>query len=155
MKRAFSGVYHISKTFNAPLQFVFAWCTDFREDDPKMNGENRLRHIIERTKERVIWSVSYKEKGEDHQGVRVVWLSPPNSWHMDTCGDMRRRGDYILKPLGKNKTRLDIAFVETWDKKTDVEPPEKWERDIGGMWDAFGRFLEKDFRESNTAPSHV
>jgi hypothetical protein len=148
MARAYSKTYHISKTFNAPLDFVYAWCTDFREDDSRMTGGKTRRHFLERTKDRIIWTVAYQDHGKKVEGFRVVWLQPPDAWKLDTCGDGRERGDYKLKARGKNKTMLDMTFKVSYDTKEEVEPRKTWEGDSMKSWDAYGRHLEKDYRAS-------
>ena len=31
-------VIRVSKTINAPLRYVYDWCTDYRETDPQITG---------------------------------------------------------------------------------------------------------------------
>jgi len=69
VKKVFTETYRLSKTFNAPLKFVYAWCTDYREDDLKMIGSSNKRKIIERSKSRVIWRVISKNGGKGYEGV--------------------------------------------------------------------------------------
>jgi hypothetical protein len=151
LAEAFVETYRVSKTFDAPLDFVYLWCTDFREDDSKMLGEKTRRRFLERTKDRVIWTVAYEEHGRRLEGFRVVWLMPPDAWRLDTCGDGRERGEYRLKPLGKNRTRLDMVFQVTYDTKKEVVPGKEWERGAREEWDTYGKFLEKEFKEAREA----
>ena len=58
-----------------------------------------------------------------------MWLRPPDSWHLDTCGDHREVGDYKLTSIGKDKTRLDAVFHMTYDDPDEVETKEKWEKE--------------------------
>ena len=146
MKKAFVETCHVSKTFNAPLGFVYRWCTDCRRDDPKMVGSKWKRNILERSKRNVVWRVIRTGKAKGYEGVRAVWLEPPNAWHLDTCGDRHEVGDYRLTSLGKTRTRLDMKFtVEYYDAKK-VEPKKTWEADAKANWDSYGSFLEKDYR---------
>ena len=65
-------------TFRAPLRFVFLWCTDYQPSDSKLEKEDYVRKMIERTSRRVIF--------EDLQEMRDGWswqratifLYPPN-----------------------------------------------------------------------------
>ncbi|MDA4135024.1 MAG: hypothetical protein OK441_05595 [Thaumarchaeota archaeon] len=148
MKPAIIETYQLRRTFNAPIDFVFDWCTDFREDDGKMTGSKTKRRILERTKKRIIWTVNYTESGKPREGLRVVWLSPPDSWHLDTCGDYREVGDYKLTALGKGKTRLDAVFNVTYDDPGEVETKEKWEKETGELWTIFTGCLENEYGES-------
>jgi hypothetical protein len=148
LKKTFVETYRASKTFRAPLDFVFGWCTDFREDDGKMTGSKATRKFLERTDKRIVWSVEYKEKGKLVDGIRVVWLHPPNSWRLDTCGDHRELGEYELTPKGKNKTRLDMKFKISYDSKDEVDDRKKWEEEVSEEWDVFRRYLENDYKAS-------
>ncbi len=129
MARPVNQKYRLTQKFDAPLEYVFKWCTDFREDDNRLIGSRTKRKILEKNSQRVIWRVSYNEGKEAREGVRAVWLHPPDRWTLDTCGDGREVGDYKLKALGKNKTRLDMKFVVTYDSKNEVEDEDEWEED--------------------------
>jgi hypothetical protein len=151
MGKPVNQTYRLSATFNVPLDYVFAWCTDFREDDNKMIGSKTRRHFLERTKERFVWVVNYKDDGKDKEGIRAVWLHPPDSWHLDTCGDGREVGDYKLTRLGKTKTRLDMKFVETYDSLEEVEDKKEWEADGKKHWAIYKKALEADFKAGRPA----
>lgn len=148
LKKAFVETYKASQTFRAPLDYVFQWCTDFREDDGDMVGSKAKRTFLERTPKRVVWITDYKEKGENKEGIRVVWLHPPDAWSLDTCGDQREVGEYRLTAKGKNKTRLDMKFHKTFDSKNEVEDKKKWEKDVDEEWNTFAEHLEKDYKTS-------
>jgi hypothetical protein len=148
LKKLFVETYRASKSIKAPLDYAFAWCTDFREDDGKLTGSKSKRTFLERTDKRVVWAVQYKEKGKPKEGIRVVWLRPPDSWMLDTCGDHRELGEYKLTQKGKNKTRLDMKFQISYDSKDEVEDRRKWEKEASEEWDIFRTHLEKDYKES-------
>lgn len=151
MKTEYVGIYRLNKTLKAPLDFAFAWCTDFRADDPKMIGSKTRRNVIERTKKRVIWRVKYKDGRKDVEGIRAVWLMPPDAWHLDTCGDGREVGDYKMVPVGKSSTRLEMVFEETYDEKDKVPSKTEWLRDAKKHWDAYAKFLEQDYKKFKKA----
>ncbi len=151
MTKPVNQTYRLTQTFDAPLDYVFAWCTDFREDDNKLIGSKTVRTILEKSAERVIWRVRYKEGRCFKEGVRAVWLHPPDSWQLDTCGDGREVGDYKLTPLGKSKTRLDMRFVVTYDSTEEVEDKEEWEADGRREWAIFRKALEEDFKAGRPA----
>jgi hypothetical protein len=141
-------VYNVSKTFDAPLEFVFDWCTDFREDDGKMVGSEAKHHFLERTDERVVWVTNYEEGGKMMEGFRVVWLEPPDSWHLDASADVRELGDYKLTSLGKDRTRLDMVFQLSYDDPKDVRDKKEWEKEVLEEWDTYGKHLEQDYKKS-------
>ena len=139
--------YRVSKTFRAPLDFCYVWCTDFRADDNKMTGSKTRRRFLERSSRRFVWIATYREGGKTIEGVRAVWLKPPDAWHLDTCGDGREIGDYKLTPVGR-RTRLDMVFQVTYDDPKKAEGVREWVRGSKREWDAFGRYLEADYRAS-------
>lgn len=155
MKDNLTETYKISTTFNAPISFVFDWCTDFREDDSKMIGSKIKRQFLERTKRRIIWTVAYRENGKSREGIRAVWLRPPDSWHLDTCGDGRELGDYKLSSLGKEKTRLDMVFQVTYDDPSEIQGQAEWKSDALEHWKVYVRYLEKDYKESRRGKTDV
>jgi hypothetical protein len=151
MAKPVNQTYKISQKFDAPLDFVYSWCTDFREDDPKLVGSKTVRKIIEKSTERVIWRVRYKDGRGFQEGVRAVWLHPPSAWHLDTCGDGREVGEYKLTRLGKSKTRLDMKFVVTYDSPKEVEDKKEWEADGKEHWKIYRKALEADFKAGRPA----
>jgi len=138
--------YKLSQTFKAPLDFTYQWCTDFREDDNKMIGSKTKRTFLERGKNRFVWVVNYKEDGEAKEGIRAVWLRPPDEWYLDTCGDGREVGEYKLKPVGKNKTRLDMVFRVTYDSKDKIESKDDLQKNGRKHWTIYAGYLEKDYK---------
>jgi hypothetical protein len=151
MARPINQKYKVSETFNAPIEYVFAWCTDFREDDGKYTGSKSVRKILEKSADRVIWHVRYKDGKGFAEGVRIVWLNHPKSWRLDTCGDGREQAEYKLTSLGKSKTRLDMKFVVTYDSKKDVEDKDEWEADGVKHWKIYKKALEADFKAGRPA----
>jgi len=144
--------YRLSTTFNAPIDYVFDWCTDFREDDPKKYlGSKNTRKILEKSAERVVWVVRFKEGQGFAEGVRAVWLYPHKAWHLDTCGDGREIGDYKLTALGKSKTRLDMKFIVTYESPEEVEDKKEWEEDGKKHWAIYKKALEGDFKARRPA----
>lgn len=151
MARPVNQKYKLSIDFNAPVDYVFAWCTDFREDDNKYTGSKTTRKILEKSPQRVIWRVRYADGKAFAEGVRAVWLHPPKSWRLDTCGDGREVGEYKLTPLNKSKTRLDMKFVVTYDSKKEVEDRDEWEADGVKHWKIYKKALEADFKAGKPA----
>ncbi len=140
-------VTRVSKTINAPLRFVYDWCTDFRDDDPRITGSGSQRVVVERTKKRVIYTQIYKgADGNQKVEVDIVTLQGPTSWHLDAFGQEEdETGDYRLKSLGRNKTRLDMVFRDKW--KDIAKPPSKEEnaKHTSEVWDKYKAALEKEY----------
>jgi hypothetical protein len=148
MKAAYTKTYKVSATFNAPLGFVYSWCTDFRSDDLGMIGLKNARNLHEKTDRRVIWTVEGKKLESGTDPVRVVWLRPPSSWHLETCGDGSEVGDYKLTSLGKNRTRLDMVFTETYWNKKNVPSKKELKAEAADHWEKYGKYLEQDYKKS-------
>lgn len=141
-----SHSFHVSKVINAPLRFVYGWCTDYRETDPRITGSKSKRRVLMRTKHRVIYVVSYESNGNRRSAVDVVTLHPPKAWHLDFIGDEDdETGDYVLSSLGPRKTRLQMTFTEHYKVRGAPSKAEdvKHTRDV---WDKYGAALEKDYR---------
>lgn len=113
-----------------------------------MVGSTAKRTFLERTNKRIVWSTTYKENEKQKEGIRVVWLYPPDSWHLDTCGDGREVGDYKLTSKGKNKTELDMVFRVTYDKGEEVTGRREWEKEGQDEWKIYAKNLEKDYKSS-------
>jgi hypothetical protein len=141
-----SHIVRVSKVINAPLSFVFKWCTDYREDDNKITGSRNCRKILQRTKRRVVYVTTYFPKsGRAKMGVNLVTLRPPNSWHLDFVGEEEdEEGDYRLTRLAPRKTRLDMKFSEKYKvphAPTQVEDMQQ----VEAIWDKYVAALERDY----------
>lgn len=122
----------VSKTIEAPLRFVFNWATDFKETDPKITGSSIKRSILLRTKHRVVYADSYRSDSKPLIGASVVTLHPPNSWHLDYISDEDNEiGDYLLTPLGRGKTRIDMTFTEHYRIDSSPLKERVWEECFG------------------------
>ena len=140
-------VIRVNRVIRAPLKYVFDWCTDFRETDPKIIGSARKRVIIEKTRKRVIFAQVWNES-EDNMRVNVdiVTLSPPDSWHLDMFGSFRNEtAEYKLKNLGKDKTELRVVFKNRWREAPKVENAEHEVKRLNDIWDAYADALERDY----------
>ncbi|HXQ91732.1 MAG TPA: hypothetical protein VN739_01905 [Nitrososphaerales archaeon] len=136
----------VSKTINAPMKYVFNWCTDFREDDPGLTGSKSQRKILEKTKKRVVYASLYTgEDGSPKIGVNIVTLKSPVSWHLEYFGeDDDEIGEYKLVSLGKNKTKLNMVFKEKW-KTVTIPTIEEQVESTDKVWDQYVSALEKEY----------
>jgi hypothetical protein len=136
----------VSKVINAPLSFVYKWCTDFREDDNRITGSKNRRKILQKTSRRVVYVTTYFPKvGVAKVGVNLVTLRPPNSWHLDFIGEEEdEEGDYRLTRLAARKTKLDMRFSERYKVRnapTQTEDLEHTEE----LWGKYAAALERDY----------
>jgi hypothetical protein len=141
--------YRVSKIINAPLKFVFDWCTDFREDDNQITGSKTQRKILQKTKRRAIYISTCERDGRRVSGVNIVTLKAPKAWHLEYVGEEEDEiGGYRLKRLGPRRTRLDMIFTEKYrisnapTKEEDMSQTEQ-------MWDRYVAALESDFSSSH------
>jgi hypothetical protein len=146
-------VYRGSKTFNAPIKYVYEWATDYTEGDNEIWGGKHRRVILLKTKRKAVYA-SYKDgaDGKPKLAVRVVTLDPKKySWHLDYYGEEdTETGDYKLKSLGKDKTRLDMVFHNQW--KTGTGPSQdSFEKETKFVWEKYAEVLEKDYSSGKKA----
>ncbi|MEM3670670.1 MAG: hypothetical protein QW767_02885 [Thermoprotei archaeon] len=135
----------LSVTFDAPLKYVYKWCTDFREDDVRIAGWSSRRHILEKSARRCVWISHYRLGDADLEAVRIVSLTPP-SWHLDGLGDdLDEFGDYRLESLGKKKTRLVMRFKVVFKDPRAYVPKAKWIAGMKNDWEKFRIELERDY----------
>jgi len=141
-----SHSFHVLKVIRAPLRFVFDWCTDYRDTDTQITGSKAKRKILMKSKHRVIYVTSYRNRGKQRNAVDIVTLFPPKGWHLDFVGDEDdESGDYVLASLGSRKTRLDMTFQEHY-KIRNAPSKAADEKHTHEVWDKYVAALEKDYR---------
>jgi hypothetical protein len=141
---AVNDVVRISKIIDAPLGFVYDWCTDYREDDYRITRSKSRRSFLERTRRRVIYIT--REKGKPMGSASIVTLHPSDAWHVNSISDDRDIvGDYRLRKLAGKRTRLDIVFKV---KRKSAKAPSKSEflKHLKEIWDKYVARLENDYR---------
>jgi len=140
-------ITRVSKTINAPLRYVYDWCTDYSEDDPRITGSKSQRRIVEKTGKRAIYIQIYEgADGKEKVAVNIVTLRPPASWHLDYFGEEDdETGEYRLKSLGKSKTKLDMVFKEKWKSIAKVPSIKEQLMATNEVWDKYVIALERDY----------
>ena len=142
--------FHISKTIHAPRRFVYDWCTDYRDTDPKITGAKSTRRILLRTKYRIIYTESYRSHGKTTIAVDVVTRHPPKGWHLDYVSDEDNEvGDYVLTALGPRKTRIDLTFAEHF-KIPNAPTKAQYSSMVSRVWDKYVQALQEDYRRSKS-----
>lgn len=144
-----SQTFRVSKTINAPLKFVYDWCTDYREDDNKIVGSDTETSIVQRTKRRVLYITSEKDGDKRINSVNIVTLKPPNGWHLDFAGPIADEDvDYRLTQLAPKRTRL-VLKVRVNYKIPAPPTQEEGQTGTSQKWDKFVTALERDYAKSN------
>lgn len=99
----------VVKRIRAPIGAVFAWCTDYRDDDPGISGVRlRRRRVVRRNPTEVELEES-ATLGVRYTGRVLVRLHPPDWWEADLRGTAGESHTvYRLRPDGAG-TRLTIS----------------------------------------------
>jgi hypothetical protein len=145
--------YRIRVTFRVPLEFAFAWCTDYTPDDAKLEGENYQRRILERSRRRVVFEDLEETKDGWIWSRDTVTLRPPNRWHMDGLGSRADvTADYVLTRLSDDRTQFELR----WRRRPRMrvsKPPTKAQREASTLhaWNRFARAMERDYRDGRRA----
>jgi hypothetical protein len=143
-------VTRVTKTINAPIKYVFDWCTDYSETDPQLTGSSRQRIIIDKDKKRAVYVSLSNEDGQTHVSVYVVKLKPSRSWHLDMYNPSRNEiAEYTLKALSRDKTQLKIVFENSWKKLDEAESDEEQGRRLNKIWDMYVAALETDYSKNS------
>jgi hypothetical protein len=143
----------IKVSFRVPIDFAFAWCTDYTPQDASLEGESYQRKIVERTPRRVVFEDLEEAKDGWVWSRDVVTLRPPNRWHMDGTGNRRDvEANYLLSVLPDGRTQLELR----WRRQPKVPEGRKLtkaqrEADTLRAWKRFGVAMERDYRRSRRA----
>ena len=138
----------IRSTFRAPIDFVYAWCTDYDPGDARLEKEHYQRRILSRTGKRVV----YEDLEEGPHGWvwrrQTVTLAPPHHWHAESVGNYREWSlDYDLRSLPGGRTELTLKGRRRPTPLSGGNPPKaELLRDLRTIWRRFGRALERDYR---------
>ena len=144
-----SQIHILIKKISAPLDFVYDWCTDFREDDPQLTGSNTIEKIIEKTKEKAVFTLETVKDGRIVHATETVYMHPPDYWHLDFIGDeCDEIGDYNLTSEG-NQTKLTMKFEITYKNPKFVTSKEEWEKSADEYWDKLIIALENDYKNNS------
>ncbi len=148
--------YRVRVSFRAPIDFVFAWCTDYTSGDAALENEAYQRKVIERTPRAVIFEDLEESKDGWDWSRAVVSLHPPNRWHMDGIGNNRDvMADYVLSSLPDGRTRLDLRWKRR-PRVPDAGRRTKAQREASSTraWKMFASALERDFKRSRGGRGH-
>ena len=147
--------YRMQIDFRVPLDFAFAWCTDFSAEDGKLESETYQRKVVERNRRRVVFEDLEETKDGWIWSRDVVVLSPPRRWHTDGVGNHRDyTADYVLTPLTDGQTRLDLRW-----RRRPLNPAAakltKAQREASALrsWKLFRAAMERDYRRSRRGRS--
>ncbi len=142
----------LSKVVDAPLRYVYDWCTDFRPDDAKLSGSRSTHRVLRVSPQRLVRVKVARRGAKDPViNVEVVRLRPPNAWHKDTIGEEDLDSmDYRLTALSPTKTRVSLVMVERW-MVPEFRAKADWLRSANEYWDELVRAIEERYRSGQPA----
>jgi hypothetical protein len=146
-------VYEMDVEFDAPIAFVYRWCTDYSARDGALSGEPYERRIVSRSKRRVVLEDLWWEPDGWRWRRSDVTLRPPMGWRADSVGNIRdARIDYRLTAPGEERTHLHIRMLRRPGSRSNGQPPKRaFERQVEAMWRRLARHLEHDYRRAGRA----
>ena len=142
------ATYEVKRTFGAPLDFAYAWCTDYTSKDRRLQGDPGSRQIVRKTSRTVV----YEDLNETPHGWmwsrQTVTLLPPNRWHAVAVGNYRTWDlDYSLRALPNGRTEFTMRGRRRSTPLGVRNPPKAvLERELQTMWRNLGRAMEQDYR---------
>src|SRR2546429_2299356 len=148
--------FRIKVAFRVPMDYAFAWCTDYTPDDGRLEGEKYERRIIERSARRVVFEDLEDTKEGWLWNRDVVTLRPPNRWHMDGIASRADvTADYVLSKLPNGRTQLDLRWRRR-PRMSGLKQPTKAQREASTLvaWKRFGAAMERDYRRGRGPRSH-
>jgi len=139
--------YQFSKIIDAPLSFVYDWCTDYREDDPQITGAKLRRLIIEKNKDRAVF-INQHKSAKAGMVINIVTLRPPDGWHLNLISEERDgTGEYRLRKLGPRSTKLHIFLKFKW-KMARSPTRTEFHQHLNSMWAKYAAALERDYMKN-------
>jgi hypothetical protein len=144
--------YRASKTFHAPIKYVYDWATDFTEGDNQFWEGKHPRVILLKSRAKAVYVNQDGSDDKPRLAVGIVTLHPAKySWHLDYYGEEDlETGDYKLQSLGKEKTRLDMIFHNQW-KNGKGPSAEDFQKGTNNVWNKYANALERDYNSGKKA----
>jgi hypothetical protein len=141
----------LSKRIEAPLQYVYDWCTDFRTDDGKFSKSKPRYQVLRPSKDRVIRIRASGSPQSPVLALELIRLNPPKGWHVDQIDESDlETTEYRLTRLGPRRTRITLDIVERW--MTAKHPSRsEWVEGAGRYWDGLVDALEARHRSGRPA----
>jgi hypothetical protein len=146
--------YRYRIAFNAPLPFVFRWCTDYQPSDALLEHESFRRKILERGRRRVVYEDLEEVAGGWSWRRHVVALDPPNHWHSESIGNYRDiELDYVLRELPGGRTEMRFLGRRRPAVLGGANPTvREFGRSMDVSWRLFRKQLERDYLRSRRRP---
>lgn len=150
MPRGPTKSYEYRIEFDAPLPFVFRWCTDYRADDARLEGETFARRILKKTRRAVVYEDLESGPNGWWWARHDISLDPPSHWHSSSVGNYRQYElDYRLRERPGGKTELRFVGRRGPGLLGSAHPTTAvFRRSMDKSWKLFRTALEKEYRAS-------
>ena len=103
-------LFRVTKRFRASLPDVFAWCTEFRDNDPELSRVRlRTRKVIRREGD-LIEMEETGIMGFPFVSRSLVRLRPPDTWEADGRSNMGHTHNTYRLFSETEGTRLEMTF---------------------------------------------
>ena len=146
--------YEIRRTFRAPVDFVFAWCTDYTARDRKLQGEVGFRQILRKTSRGAVYEDLTDTPHGWEWSRQTVAFHPPNRWTATAVGNYRTWNlEYSLRELTDGRTEFHMRGKRRATSLGRNPSKASLERELHTMWRNLGRALERDYREGTPKTS--
>jgi hypothetical protein len=141
--------YRFRKLVHAPLPYVFAWCTDYREDDDRITDSiyHYRANIVLREPARVVRVITVPGRNRNRcTDVEIISLRPPDRWRLtklSVTDDVT--GSYRLTRQRGASTSIEMRFRRVW--KVGRPPDLKRYRALfNRVWDRYVAAIEAEYR---------
>jgi hypothetical protein len=136
------------KVVLAPARFVFAWCTDYREDDDQMTKSiyHYEARILLREPRRIVRTITVPGRNRNRStDVEIISLKPPDRWHLRKLSVTDdETGSYRLIRQGSSRTLIEMRFRRKW--KTRRTPNlENYRALFSRVWDRYVDEIEREY----------
>jgi hypothetical protein len=146
------AIYQIKRTFRAPLDFAYKWCTDYTEADRKLQGERGFRQVLRKTSHGAVYEDLTPTPTGWMWSRQSVTFHPPNEWRAVANGNYRTWNlVYSLRELPNGRTEFTMRGKRRATPLGVKNPPKAvLEKELQTMWRNLGNALERDYRKSGS-----
>jgi hypothetical protein len=145
--------YRFRKLVHAPLPFVYAWCTDYREDDDRITDsiyQYRAKIVLRET-DRIVRIITVPGSDRNRStDIEIISLRPPDRWRLDKLSVTDdETGSYRLTRRGTALTYLDMRFHRKW-KTARMPNQARYRALFNQVWDRYVEVIERDYHRQRT-----
>jgi len=139
----------VVKLVHAPVDYVYAWCTDYRGDDWRVArpGTRPRFRVVSLSARRVVRiRLTNHGRTEPDIAVDLIRLEPPHRWHTDQIDEEELETvDYQVTRVGHATTRLEVRVTDRWVTPKFLSRAETARR-VSGAWDRYVGMIESRHR---------